>query len=77
MHVTTAGTGPTGPERGRALARLLADLEAFDRLDPDRLDAARPSAFERLERELGVELARKLVYGLSSGAGRLREVRAA
>ena len=72
MHVTTAGAGPTGPERGRAPARLLADLEAFA-----RLDECRPSAFERLERELGPELARRLVYGLSSSAGRLREMRAA
>lgn len=75
MHVTTAATGPPGPERGRALARLQADLEALEALD--RLEPARPSARERLERELGPELARKLVYGLSSGAGRLREVRAA
>jgi hypothetical protein len=72
MHGTTAGTGEPGPERGRARARLQADLDALA-----RLDETRPSARERLERKLGRELAQRLVYGLSSSAGRLREMRAA
>ena len=53
-------------------ARLWADLAALRSLDGDD----RP-ALERLERKLGGELARRLVHALSSGAGRLREVRAA
>jgi hypothetical protein len=59
MNVTTA----PGPERGRAGARLQTHLDALARLDP-----VRPSAAERLENALGVELAQKLVFALA-GSG--------
>jgi hypothetical protein len=58
MNVTAAA-------RGRAHARLLADIEAVGRLDPDR-----PSAAERLDQKLGRAYARKLVFALSSGGRR-------
>jgi hypothetical protein len=68
MHVTTAPE----PERGRAHARLQADLEALGRLDP-----VRKSAAERLDDELGAPLARTLVFALSGGVRRRCEVEAA
>lgn len=49
---------PSHSQRGTAL--LLAHLAS--------LDPATPPARERLEHALGPELARKLVYALSSGA---------
>lgn len=58
MHVTAAPE----PERGRAHARLQAEIDALGRLDP-----ARPSAAERLDAELGPALARTLVFALSGG----------
>jgi hypothetical protein len=60
MHVTTAPE----PERGRALARLQADLAKLAALDPDR-----PTAAERLEQLLGSELAATLrrAYAPCSG----------
>lgn len=58
MPVTTAPE----PERGRAHARLLADLDSFDRLATDRCGAA-----ERLVDALGAELAHKLVFALTRG----------
>jgi hypothetical protein len=68
MHVTTAPE----PERGRAYARLQADLDAVGRLDPER----RPAA-ERLDDELGPELARTLVFALTRGVRRRCAVEAA
>ncbi len=59
MHVTAPE-----PARGRGHARLQAHIDAFDRLYRER-----PPALERLEQELGPELAHKLVFALS-GAGR-------
>ncbi len=56
MHVTTAPE----PERGRAHARLQADLDRVGALDPGR----RPAS-ERLAEALGAELARRLVCTLS------------
>lgn len=58
MLVTTAPE----PERGRAHARLLADLDSLDRLATDRCGAA-----ERLVDALGSELAHKLVFALTRG----------
>jgi hypothetical protein len=54
---------PSPSQRGTEL--LLAHLAS---LDPER-----PPARERLEDALGPELARKLVYALSSGAPERRE----
>ena len=68
MHVTTAPE----PERGRAHARLQADIDALGRLDP-----ARPSAAERLDDELGPALARTLVFALTGGVRRSCAVEAA
>jgi hypothetical protein len=68
MHVTT----PAEPRRGRAHARLAAEIDALDRLDP-----ARPTAAERLDAELGPELARTLVFALTGGVKRRCAVEAA
>ena len=59
MHVTA----PNG--RRPADARLLDHLRALDHLVEERLPAA-----ERLERELGPELARRLVVALTRSGGR-------
>jgi hypothetical protein len=58
MHVTSE------PDRGRgrALARLHADLELFTELDP-----ARRPAQDRLVEVLGPELTGKLVFALARG----------
>jgi hypothetical protein len=64
MHVSTAPE----PGRGRAHARLLADIAFFGGLDPDR-----PSAAQRLDEALGPELAHRLVTALSGRAGARRQ----
>ena len=61
MHDTTAPE----PERGRAYARLLADLQRLAALDPDR-----PTACERLREALGPDLAGKLLFAFAPGAAR-------
>jgi hypothetical protein len=70
MHVTTAPDW----SRGRATARLLADILSLGGLDPDR-----PPASQRLDEALGRELARRLVSALSGrgGASRNCQVEAA
>jgi len=64
MHVTTAPE----PGRGRAHARLLADIAFLGGLDPER-----PSAAQRLDEELGPELASRLVRALTGRAGSRRQ----
>jgi hypothetical protein len=64
MFVTTAPE----PGRGRAHARLLADIAFLGGLDPER-----PSAAQRLDEALGPELARRLVAALSGRAGARRQ----
>jgi hypothetical protein len=63
-------TAPT-PERG-GQARLIAHLVAFE-----RATAERESAAERLRRQLGDELAHKLLFALASGGRRRAPVEAA
>jgi ubiquinone biosynthesis protein UbiJ len=60
MHVTAANGRRSGD------ARLLDHLRALDRLVEER-----PPAAERLERELGQELARTLVAALTRGSRRV------
>lgn len=64
MHVTA-------PEAGRRPgdARLLAHLHALDRLGAERVPVG-----ERLERELGPDLARRLVAALTRGGSRRADV---
>jgi hypothetical protein len=64
MHVSTAPE----PGRGRAHARLLADIAFLGGLDPER-----PSAAQRLDDALGPELAQRLVGALAGRAGSRRQ----
>jgi hypothetical protein len=59
MHAST-----TPHDGGRGIALLLRHVDALDRLAEQR-----PSAFDRLAAELGVELARMLVSALSGEHG--------
>ena len=70
MHVTTAPDSG----RGRAHARLLADIAFMGGPDPERLSAA-----QRLDDALGPDLARRLVTALTGrgGASRSCQVEAA